>query len=1102
MSQSKALFPRCKAVRARWLGRALLFAALYFSGALLGNSLSLAGGNVTAIWPPAGVFLSALLLCPRREWSWLVGGLLVASLVFGTAIQGHSPLLALALFAGNLFQALLASAFIQRGGHRFRVARVRSIGRLIVAAAAASALNAVIGVAAVNAHSQVGDSTSKLLFWWLADVCGMIIVTPMICACVQRKHRSRPSQIAPHRWIEAAALAGALLFAVDFVFAEPPLLSPGGGVGLPFIVLPFLLWSAMRFGPRGAAVSAMFVVVSAAWFTSREHGSFDPSPRWGLVDPVMGVDLFSIVASLLSVLPAAIMAERRDAGEESRRLNASLEARVLARTKEAQERGEQFRFMADAVPDIVWTAKPGGELDYCNRRGLDYAQVTIAEMPQKWPGIVHPEDSDRFAENWTQMINTAQPLDIECRLRRASDETYRWHLGRAFPRRNGQGEIVQWVGAWTDIEDQKIFEQELQMANQRLEAAVEKRTRALSLLNEELEAEMEQRNRIAAALQESSATRQAILDSANASIIFTDAAGIIRAANATAGKWLGYTEAGLVGRLSAASLHDSAELAARATALSMELGRPLSVGFESLTARAETGAGDENEWTYIRSDGTRLSVSVSVTAVRNEAGNVTGFVFVAHDLTMRKLAEQAVRESEARFRGACEASLDGFFLFQSVRDSARESIVDFECVEVNRRGAEMLSATREAMIGRRMSELLPAHIASRRMEQYMGTVETSGSVEEEFQIVTGEEKLAWFQQQVVAVGDGIAITWRDVSDRKAREETQRRLVRILENTTDAVSISDVHGDLIYMNRAGRKLAGVPAGSSITGMKMLGFLPEWAAEIVRFEGIPVAMLEGAWQGETALLHSANREVPVSQLILSHRSENGRVEFLSSVMRDISERKEAEEEVRRSLLEKETLLKEIHHRVKNNLQIISSLLQLQASYLNDPASLALFAESQDRIRSMALIHEKLYQSASLAAVDFSEYLRSLVSMLFAAMSRGSIRSELQLAPVTLGLEFAIPLGLIANELVSNCLKHAFRDRPDGIVRLDLEKTGAKEFTLSVRDDGAGIPASVDPENTRSLGLRLVRILTAQIGGKLDIRNEGGAEFRISFETAAAA
>lgn len=338
----------------------------------------------------------------------------------------------------------------------------------------------------------------------------------------------------------------------------------------------------------------------------------------------------------------------------------------------------------------------------------------------------------------------------------------------------------------------------------------------------------------------------------------------------------------------------------------------------------------------------------------------------------------------------------------------------------------------------------------------------------------------------------------DFSSRKAEQQALERSASILNATTDVVAIMDLSGHLLYLNRAGRERLGASENEDLSSLTLLSYQPKWVHAMVRKEGVPVAMLEGSWQAESALLAADRSEIPVSQLILSHKSPSGSIEFLSTIIRDISDQKEAEQKIKASLAEKEVLLKEIHHRVKNNMQIISSLLQLQSTYISDPTTTLIFEESCDRIKSMSLLHEKLYQSHNLANVDFPEYLRSLVAMVFSAHRLGQqrIESQIHVDPVSFNVDTAIPVGLIVNELLTNSLKYAFAGRGEGEIAVELRRTSDERYTLSVRDNGIGMPKDMAFAKANSLGLRLVRILTKQIHGEIECSNGTGTEFRIHF------
>ncbi len=220
------------------------------------------------------------------------------------------------------------------------------------------------------------------------------------------------------------------------------------------------------------------------------------------------------------------------------------------------------------------------------------------------------------------------------------------------------------------------------------------------------------------------------------------------------------------------------------------------------------------------------------------------------------------------------------------------------------------------------------------------------------------------------------------------------------------------------------------------------------------------------------------------------------LLFSIIHDITERRQAEDLIQRSLKEKEVMLKEIHHRVKNNMQVIYSLLNLQSKTITDQTVRAMFEESQDRVHSMALIHEKLYRSADLAHIDFKEYLKSLVTSIAKTYERPDIILSVEMEPLALDVNVGIPCGLIVNELVSNCLKYAFPAGRKGTVTLGIKRNSEGNNILTVADNGIGFPENIDFRNTASLGLQLVNVLTGQIHGTIELLKEEGTTFRITF------
>ncbi len=228
-------------------------------------------------------------------------------------------------------------------------------------------------------------------------------------------------------------------------------------------------------------------------------------------------------------------------------------------------------------------------------------------------------------------------------------------------------------------------------------------------------------------------------------------------------------------------------------------------------------------------------------------------------------------------------------------------------------------------------------------------------------------------------------------------------------------------------------------------------------------------------------------------------SGEPKYFISVVEDISDRKQSHQLIQASLLEKEVLLKEIYHRVKNNLQVISSLLNLQSAYIKDPEDMAIFQQSQQRIASMALVHEKMYQSPDLAKINLNEYVQDLVSSLCTCYEFNtniiSININVE-QDISLGLDTAIPCSLIIHELVSNSLKHAFTGERAGEINIEIKKSSVNKIALVVRDNGQGLPSNFNFNNTASLGWELIDALSSQLSGDITINSDIGVKFQIDF------
>ena len=797
----------------------------------------------------------------------------------------------------------------------------------------------------------------------------------------------------------------------------------------------------------------------------------------------------------------------------------------------------------------------------------------------------------------------------------------------------------------------------------------------------------------ATTVQQTQTWQQAILDSADFTIIATDPQGIIQTINAGALRKLGYLPEEMIGKVTPAIIHNPQEVQERAQQLSQELGYSIEPGFEAFVAKARLGIPDENIWTYIRKDQSHFPVYLSVTALRDEVGNVTGFLGIGKDISEQQKAKQSLSESEARFAGVFQHAAIGMALvspeghwlkvnasvcnivgyteaellsltFQDIthpddletdlgyvkqllageidhydlekryihkqghevwislsvsllhKDDGQPLYFIAQIQDINKRkqaesALQKFNIDLEELVAERTNQLENAYLKLKASEaQYQDLYDNAPDmylsvdvhtskvlhcnktlcnalglskdellnrsifelyhpdchpqVEKTFQVFvdTGEVKDA---QLVVQRQDGRKLdvslnvravrdqngnilhsrsSWRDITERKQLESQLQQVNAELERRVEQRT-QDLHAvnqrleqemserqqiDLARKKSEERlQLALEGSGDGIwdwniaTGALYLS--PQWLA-MLEYEVGDLPLRVSTWE---KLVHPEDQPW-VMKLLADHlndplqpyafdyrvktksgqwkwignfgklvaKDEEGNPLRMAGMHKDITVRKCREEQIKTSLREKEVMLQEIHHRVKNNLQVISSLLNLQARNVNDPGTLEVIKESQNRVSSMALVHEKLYQSKNLDKINFSEYITDLVNSLTRSYQSQSnrVKININVERVAFKLDIAIPCGLIINELVSNALKYAFKDSLKPEITISMHASVEHEMNLVIADNGKGIPADFDWRQSRSLGLRLVSNLTRQLSGKIDLLDHEGTAFNLTF------
>jgi PAS domain S-box-containing protein len=534
------------------------------------------------------------------------------------------------------------------------------------------------------------------------------------------------------------------------------------------------------------------------------------------------------------------------------------------------------------------------------------------------------------------------------------------------------------------------------------------------------------------------------------------------------------------------------------------------------------GYSDIYEKEYRRKDGTVIPVELRTILVRDEAGNPKSMWAIVRDITERRKAEEAlkkardtleekVKERTIELEEACRSLKESEAGLAEAQKMANIGNWDWNITKDETRWSEELYS----IFGRNPEEGPPtqdeiseyihpddrAYVSKAFKEGLSGK---ENSIEFRIILGNGEERTIHVQTRTIFNKENIPTQVRgitqDITERKKTEEKIQVLVDAVESSNDAIGTLSLDGIVMSWNKGAEQIYGYSA-NEILGKNISIVEPDHIkGEIKRFsEGIKQG--EKSQSYETLRVKKDGTIINISATLSPVFNSSQKLVAVLAIARDISERVKAEKELAEI---NKIRIKEIHHRIKNNLQVISSLLDLQAERFQNKEVLEAFKESQNRVISMALIHEELYKGGGTESLDFSVYLQKLAENLFQTyrLNSRNVCLDFDIEPNTFfDIDIAVPLGIIVNELISNSLKHAFNKNEKGEIRIKLSKKKGiiaheSTFNLIISDNGKGIPEDIKFENLKSLGLMLVKILVEQLNGKIAFKRTHGAEFRISF------
>jgi len=465
------------------------------------------------------------------------------------------------------------------------------------------------------------------------------------------------------------------------------------------------------------------------------------------------------------------------------------------------------------------------------------------------------------------------------------------------------------------------------------------------------------------------------------------------------------------------------------------------------------------------------------------------------DITDRINAEKLLRESEEKYRKLAESVPAAIFIY-----SDNKFIFGNEC------SSNITGYSVKELLGKNFWELVHPDFRDLAIERGKARLEgREAPGRYELKIIDKQGNQKWldyngtninFQGKPAVLGIAYDITELKRTQ-QALIDSELKYRTLIENMSEVILYVDNSDRIIFANDNAIKMFGYNKSEligQIAGEILVD--PEYRDYIKDRIKLRRHGFTDRYEAQMKTKTGESIWVEISSAPL--KDADGKIIGSIGIHSDITDRKKYENTIETSLKQKDLLLKEIHHRVKNNLQIISSLIKLQSAHVNDKEIHSLFAESQNRIKTMALIHEKLYRSSDISVIEFYDYIKNLVNSLYSSygISIERVRPVIEFRSIYLDIDTAIPCGLIINELISNCLKYAFPELRKGKISIDLKELNECDYMMVIKDDGIGIQRSVDFDNTNSLGLKLVKILSEQLGGTAELIRNNGSEFRISF------
>ncbi|MDP1622045.1 MAG: PAS domain S-box protein [Bacteroidales bacterium] len=496
---------------------------------------------------------------------------------------------------------------------------------------------------------------------------------------------------------------------------------------------------------------------------------------------------------------------------------------------------------------------------------------------------------------------------------------------------------------------------------------------------------------------------------------------------------------------------------------------------------------------YLKKDGTVFPVELRTFLVRNTSGRNEGMWAIVRDITKRKQAEDDLMKSEEKFRSIVESSPTGMLFYQL--DNSDNLIL----TGANPAADNILGISHKTLIGSTILEAFP-NLASTGIPELYKKVATGDTGSQYFEIPYEDERFSgYYTVHVFRTGSRtIAVDFSDITRRRQMEEALRHSEieyrDTLNSMPDWIYVVDEHYKIALVNSAlTQELIRQGFKPDCLGMEIGHKFPFITGKAIKTVKLVFSTGNVSVSEQKVDLAGSKHHVEITCAPIL---KNDKVVKVILMIRDRSKEKEIEELKRRNAEQKEVLLREIHHRVKNNLAIVISLLNFQLRNNTNGELARIIIDIQMRIRSMALIHENLYRSENIDRIPLTNYIDALVYMIINTYSGQHIKLERHLDPMEVCIETALPIGLIVNELLTNSFKYAFPAGGQGVIHIRLKKEDDQMCTLVVEDNGVGLPESISMDSEKSIGLYIVHLLVEQLEGTLKIDRNNGTSFEIRF------